>query len=233
MILSEATMARLNDANVICHFSHSSIDQMADNTCHYGVNMMLAHSGLPEGDKTRLYFPADVNQLRGIMKAIWNDEGLRYVFTTRGVVPFVCTEDGAKVYGDDYVFTPGKDEIIREGSAGYVVSYGDILCRALDAVERARAEGIDVGLVNKPTLNVIDEDMMQKIGQTGFVLVAENQNLNTGIGSRFGTWLLERGLTPRYGISAVEKGGEGGVHEHIPYHHLDGDSLLAKIKSLA
>ena len=34
---------------------------------------------------------------------------------------------------------------------------------ALDAVERLRADGVDVGLINKPTLNVVDEEMLAKI----------------------------------------------------------------------
>ena len=32
MIISELTMARLNFANVLTHFSHSGVDEMADNT---------------------------------------------------------------------------------------------------------------------------------------------------------------------------------------------------------
>ena len=36
MNISEITMARLNNSNVISHYSHSGIDDMADNTCHFG-----------------------------------------------------------------------------------------------------------------------------------------------------------------------------------------------------
>ena len=79
---------------------------------------------------------------------------------------------------------PGKDEIIRKGSKGYVVSYGDMLYRSLDAVERLRQEGVDVGLINKSTLNVVDEAVMKDIGSTGFVLVAESLNQKTGLGSK-------------------------------------------------
>lgn len=32
MCISELTMARLNDCNLLCHFSHSGVDEMADNT---------------------------------------------------------------------------------------------------------------------------------------------------------------------------------------------------------
>jgi len=38
MCISEITMARLNYSNLLCHFSHSGIDDMADNTCHFGLN---------------------------------------------------------------------------------------------------------------------------------------------------------------------------------------------------
>ena len=232
MIISEATMARLNDANVICHFSHAGVDEIADNTCHFGINLFLANSGLPEGDKTRLYFAADAAQLKAIVETIWNDDGIRYVFTTRSKVPFINKEDGTRAFGDGYTFVPGKDEGIREGAAGYVVSYGEMLYRALDAVERARAQGIDVGLINKPTLNVADEDMLQAIGQTGFVLVVEGQNANTGLGSRFGSWLLERGLAPKYAQMGVTKPGNGGIAEQVPFQGLAPDDILAKIKDL-
>ena len=232
MIISEATMARLNEANLICHFSHAGVDEIADNTCHYGVNVFLAHCGLPEGDKTRLYFPADALQLKAVVDRVFNDEGIRYIFSTRSKVPFICKEDGSKFFDEGYTFEPGKDEVIREGSAGYVVSYGELLYRALDAVEKARADGIDVGLINKPTLNVADDDALSRVGATKFALVVEGQNENTGLGSRYGTWLLERGHTPRYSYMGVTRPGTGGIHEHVPYQRLAPEDILDKIRTL-
>lgn len=233
MIISELTMARLNGANAICHFSHAGIDDMADNTCHYGINVMLADCGIAENDATRLYFPADALQLKSVVETTWNDPGVRFVFTLRSSVPFILDAKGEKMYGGDYTFVPGRDEVVREGSAGYVVAYGDMLCRALDAVERAREAGLDVGLINKPTLNTPDEEMLAKVGKAPFVLVAESQNIKTGLGLRYGTWLLERGYSPRYAHVGVSKPGHGGLHEHMYHQGLDPDSLLAKIKSLA
>ena len=226
-------MARLNDANAICHFSHAGVDDMADNTCHYGINIFLADSALPMGDKTRLYFAADALQLKSLVRTVWNDEGIRYIFTTRSKVPFICKPDGSKLYDGDYKFVPGKDEIIREGSAGYVVSYGELLFRALDAVERAREAGLDVGLINKPSLNTVDEEMMAKLAKAPFVLLVEGQNITTGLGARFGTWLLERGFAAKYARMGVSKPGQGGLGEHIPYQGIDPASILAKINSLA
>jgi len=232
MVISEATMARLNEANLMCHFSHSGVDDMADNTCHFGINIWFAHNGLPEGDTTRLYFPADAHQLKAVVERIFNDEGIRYIFTTRSKVPYIQTESGEGLYSEGYIFEPGKDEIIREGSAGYVVAYGELLYRALDAVEEARENGIDVGLINKPTLNVVDDAMMTKVGETPFALVVEGQNVNTGLGMRYGTWLLERGLSPKYAHMGVSKQGGGGLSEHIIHQGIAPSDILSKIKYL-
>jgi transketolase C-terminal domain/subunit len=136
------------------------------------------------------------------------------------------------MFGGDYRFIPGQDEVIREGSAGYIVSFGAALYRSLDAVERLRQEGIDVGLINKPTLNLVDEDMMHKIGHSPFVLVVEDFNRRTGLGSRFGSWLLERGLVPRYAYLGTYKEGGGGLWEQFPHQGLDPAGIISHAKAL-
>lgn len=232
MVVSEITMARLNHANVLAHFSHSGIDDMADNTCHFGINNFFADNAVAEGDLTRLYFPADVLQLRAMMKKIFGDAGLRFLFSTRSATPFILNEQGAKYFDAGYSFEPGKDEIIREGSDGYIVTYGEMVYRCLDAVEQLRAQGMNVGLINKPTLNVIDEEMLAKVGKSPFVLVVESQNTKTGLGIRFGTWLLERGLTPRYAGMGTNKIGHGGIAEQLPHQGLAVENIKAKVLEL-
>ena len=232
MLLSEITMARLNNSNVLSHFSHAGIDDMADNTCHFGLNNMFADNGLSDGYATNLYFPADPLQMKACLETIFFNPGLRFVFSTRSKVPTILNTDGEDYFGGDYKFVSGKDEVIREGTHGYIVSFGESLYRALDAVERLKLEGIDVGLINKATLNVIDEDMMTKIGNSPMVLVVESFNRKTGLGSRFGSWLLERGLTPKYAHLATYKEGCGGLWEQFPHQGIDPAGIIAKTKEL-
>jgi transketolase C-terminal domain/subunit/transketolase N-terminal domain/subunit len=232
MVVSEITMARLNDANVLAHFSHSGIDDMADNTCHFGINNFFADNAVAEGDSTRLYFPADVLQLRAMLKKIFNDKGLRFVFSTRSATPSLLDDQGEKIFGDGYVFQPGKDEIIREGNDGYIVSYGEMTYRCLDAVLQLKAQGLNVGLINKSTLNVIDEDMIARVGSSPFVLVVESQNTKTGLGMRYGTWLLERGLAPKYSFMGTSKIGHGGIVEQLPHQGLAVEDIKKKILSM-
>jgi transketolase C-terminal domain/subunit len=112
------------------------------------------------------------------------------------------------------------------------VSYGESLYRALDAVERLRSEGIDMGLINKATLNVVDEAMIAKVGRSPLVLVVEAFNRRTGLGSRYGSWLLERGFTPRYGYLGTHKEGCGGLWEQFPHQGLDPDGIIRHVKGM-
>jgi transketolase C-terminal domain/subunit len=97
-------MARLNDCTVLSHFSHSGVDEMADNTCHFGRVEKMKR--MPLFQNTSL------------------------------TTAFICSPSAGKysVVIEGYKFVPGKEEVIRKGSAGYIVSYGDMLYRSLDAV---------------------------------------------------------------------------------------------------
>ena len=229
MVISEITMARLNQANVLAHFSHSGVDDMADNTCHFGINNFFADNGLAEHDQTRLYFPADALQLKAILTTIFDDPGLRFVFSTRSGTPFILNAQGNRLFGDGYVFKRDCDEVIRPGRDGYIVSYGEMLYRCLHVVELLKDEGIEIGLINKPVLNVIDETMLATVGASPLALVIETQNSKTGLGVRYGTWLLERGYTPKYGSMGTWKDGAGGLAEQIPYQGMGTEAIRDKV----
>jgi transketolase len=232
MVISEITMARLNQANVLAHFSHSGVDDMADNTCHFGINNFFADNGLAEHDRTRLYFPADALQLKAVLTTIFDDPGLRFVFSTRSGTPFILDEQGERFFGEGYTFRPDTDEVIREGKDGYIIAYGEMLYRCLHVVELLKKEGINLGLINKPVLNVVDEAMLAKMGASPMVLVVETQNSKTGLGIRYGSWLLERGYAPRYGYMGTWKDGMGGLSEQIPYQGLGTDAIREKVQQL-
>lgn len=236
MCISEITMSRLNFANVLAHFSHSGVDDMADNTCHFGINSMFADGGVTPGhgpDTTRLYFPADQHQFAACIKKIYGDEGLRFVFSNRAPVPDLLDEAGNPLYkGKD--FESGKDYVVREAKGGgYVVAFGEAVYRALDAVITLQEQGTKVGLINKPTVNVYDEAMMKTLAAAPWVLVAEGWNVKTGLGSRFGSELLKRGFKGKYNHIGVHLEGSGGLWQQMGYQGLDPAGIAKAIKALA
>jgi transketolase len=236
MCVSEITMARLNFSNVLAHFSHSGVDDMADNTCHFGINGMFADGGVKPGhseDTTRLYFPADQHQFAACVRRIFHDPGLRFLFSTRSTVPDLLTEDGKPFY-QGRAFEPGKDDVIRPAKAGggYVVAVGETVYRALDAVIGLRDQGVEVGLVNKATLNVVDQSMMQTLAKAPFVLVVEGWNVKTGLGSRFGSLLLQHGFKGKYDHLGTHLEGSGGLWQQMGYQGLDSAGIAAAIQKL-
>ncbi|KGO47326.1 Transketolase, N-terminal [Penicillium expansum] len=234
MCISEITMARLNDSTVLSHFSHSGIDEMADNTCHFGLNHFFADNGLMDAASTALYFPADGEQMKAVVNEVFWNKGLRFIFSTRAKVPYILKEGtDQKLFGEGYKFVPGKEEVIRKGSAGYIVSFGDMLYRSLDAVENLRAEGLDVGLINKPTLNVVDEEAIKIYGSSPFVLVVESIAQKTGLGSRLGTHLLERNFTPKFKSMGAIKEGCGGLYEQVNAQGLGPSDIIAAVKEVS
>jgi len=237
MCISEITMSRLNFSNVLAHFSHSGVDDMADNTCHFGINSMFADGGVKPGhgeDTTRLYFPADQHQFAACLKKIFNDPGLRFLFSNRAPVPDLLDDAGKPIY-QGKTFTPGQDDVIREPAKGqgYVVSFGETVYRALDAVLTLKEQGTQVGLVNKATLNVVDPAMMKTLAAAPWVLVAEGWNIKTGLGSRFGSYLLQAGFKGKYNHIGVHKEGSGGLWQQMGYQGLDPAGILAAVKKLA
>lgn len=232
MVISELTMARLNKCNVLCHFSHSGMDDMADNTCHFGINNMFCDNGLEDDQLTRLYFPSDELLMDKVIRRVYGDKGCRFIFSVRSKTPLVLDSEGKPAYGDGYEFQPDKDHILRKGTAGYIVSFGDALYRCMDAVEQLREQGVDVGLVNKITLNTYDEEVLKEIGSTKFVMVVECLNRRTGLGSRLGTQLLLRGLSPKYKHLGTTKEGCGGLYEHYYFQGMDPMSIIKEVRTL-
>ena len=167
------------------------------------------------------------------MKRIFDDPGLRFVFTTRSTVPDILDVDGKPLY-EGKPFEPGKDYVVREAQAGggYVVAVGETVYRALDAVIRLQETGVSVGLINKPTLNVVDTAMMKKLAKAPFVLVAEGWNVKTGLGSRFGSYLLQAGFKGRFNHIGTHLEGSGGLWQQMGYQGLGSDGILAAIKAL-
>lgn len=237
MCISEITMSRLNFSNVLAHFSHSGVDDMADNTCHFGINSMFADGGVKPGhgeDLTRLYFPVDQHQFAACVKRIYGDKGLRFLFSTRATVPDILDDNGAPMYKDK-PFEPGKDYVVREAGegGGYVVAFGETVYRALDAVLTLREKGVNAGLINKPTLNVLDQETIQKLAKAPWVLVVEGWNVKTGLGSRFGSYLLQAGFKGKYDHIGTHVEGSGGLWQQMEFQGLGSKGIQEAIERLA
>jgi transketolase C-terminal domain/subunit len=158
---------------------------------------------------------------------------LRFVFSTRATVPDILGDDGKPLY-QGKPFEPGKDHIVRAAPAGggYIVATGETVYRALDAVIRLQEQGVKVGLINKSTLNVVDAQMMKTLAAVPFVLVVEGWNVKTGLGSRFGSYLLQAGFKGSYNHLGTNREGSGGLWQQMGHQGLDSEGIAKAVRAL-
>ena len=107
-------------------------------------------------------------QMLSLMK--WIMEGNRGLLYVR-----VMRTPSAVIYGSDYTFEFGRGHILRDDSdaAAVIVSSGRGVHEALAAAEVCRRRGLDVGVVDMPS---IDEDMLVALAGSGKLLCLAEQN---------------------------------------------------------
>jgi 2-oxoisovalerate dehydrogenase E1 component beta subunit len=86
---------------------------------------------------------------------------------------------------DEFYTVPfGKADVKRSGSDVTVIAYGLMLHLALQAAERAAADGISAEVVDLRTLNPLDKGaILGSVKKTGKVLIVHEDNLTVGLGA--------------------------------------------------
>ncbi len=77
----------------------------------------------------------------------------------------------------------GKSEVLSWGEDGNILACGVLLPRAIEAAEKLRGEGLDVGVVNARFVKPVDEDVIRRAIETGFVITIEENAICGGFGS--------------------------------------------------
>lgn len=87
--------------------------------------------------------------------------------------------------GDDYMIPFGKANVVREGTALTVVTYGALVERTLRAVKQT---GVDVEVIDLRTLSPYDWDTIAaSVKKTSKVIVAYEDNISWGYGTEIAT----------------------------------------------
>ncbi len=89
----------------------------------------------------------------------------------------------------------GKGEIIRWGPRGMLVASGLMVAAAVEAAEQLAAQGIEVAVVNMPSIKPIDGKLLVDLArQSGIVVTAENHSVIGGLGSAVADVLLDEAI---------------------------------------
>jgi hypothetical protein len=73
---------------------------------------------------------------------------------------------------------------------------------------------------------------MKRLAGAPFVLVAEAWNVRTGLGSRFGSYLLQAGFKGRYNHIGTNREGCGGLWQQMGNQGLDPAGITEALQAL-
>lgn len=201
--------------------SHGGVTVGEDGGSHQTVEDLGLMRALPN---MTVLCPADAVETRLATRAIHAYDGPVYMRTGRMNVPVL--------FGDDYVFTLGVANTIREGSDATVITNGLLAGPALKAAEMLAREHIDIRVINMATVKPIDADAIEEAArQTGAIVTAEEHSIIGGLGSAVAEVLGERCPVPleRVGIPDVF-GLSGKGQELLDYFGLNADGIVEAVR---
>ena len=152
--------------------------------------------------------PSDDIEAKAVVKAAYRYEGPVYMRFGRSAV---------RVFHDeDYTFTIGKGEILREGKDVTIIATGLMVQEAIDAGELLAAKGIDAEIINMPTIKPLDEALvLASAKKTGKVITAEEHNIIGGLGEAVCACLSENYPVPVKRIGVNDEFGHSGTADAL------------------
>ncbi len=147
--------------------------------------------------------PADDVEARAMVKAAYHHQGPVYIRFGRSAVPVI--------HDEDYQFTIGKGEVMRDGTDVAIIANGLMVYEAVKAGEALAEAGINAMIINLSTIKPLDEELILKAAaQCGKVITCEEHSIIGGLGEAVCGLLSEKLPTPVRRIGVQDTFGESG-----------------------
>jgi len=167
-------------ANVKFGFSHSGLSVGEDGGSHQAIEDVALMRALPD---MTVFVPCDPIETEKAVAAAIAIDGPVYIRVARPVCDCVTKPEDP--------FTPGKANILREGSDVSIFATGLMVAPALRAADQLAEKGVSAAVVNFHTIKPFDaETALQMAARTGAVVSVEEHSVIGGLGSAMSEALL-------------------------------------------
>jgi len=189
--------------------SSAGLSDFGDGSTHQSIDDISLMKTLPN---MQVFSPADAIEVIKIVKYMAANKGPMYIRINRNDLPIVTDESEE--------FVPGKVYTLREGKDVAVFATGIMVSRALEAAEMLSKEGIDVKVVNVPTIKPLDVESVQQISAKAKAIVtAEEHSIYGGLGDA-----ISHAVSSKVAIKMIRI----GVNDTFGTSSHDYDLLLEK-----
>ncbi len=202
--------------------SSAGLTQGPDGASHQSLEDVTLMRALPH---MTVVVPADGEETRQATAAIADHPGPVYMRLGRYATPRVSPEG--------YRFRVGRGVPLRTGKDVAIIGAGIMVAKALEAAELLAREGIDVAVVNMPTIKPLDRALVERLGaEVRLVVTAEEHNIIGGLGSAVAEVLAEGDYAPLLRIGVRDEFGQSGLADELLDHYaLTGEKVAAQIET--
>ncbi|BAB59808.1 transketolase [Thermoplasma volcanium GSS1] len=206
-----------NDVPVRFVVTHGGITVGEDGATHQIVEDVGIMSGLPN---MSVIVPSDSVETKSVIDYLENIKHPHYVRLSREKFPVINDLS--------YEFKIGRGYVVKDGSDATVIANGIMVSKALEAANALKDKGIDLRIINMPSVKPIDKDIIIKAArETGRIITAEEHSIYNGLGSRVSEVVSENYpvIVKRIGMRDTF-GKSGKAMELFSYFHMDVKDII-------
>ncbi len=213
----------LNNVNVKIIGSHAGVSVGPDGATHQAIEDIGIMRPIPN---IVILAPCDAIEARKATIAIAEYIGPCYVRFAREKSPVFTT--------DDTPFEIGKALTLRNGKDVAIIACGPLVHNALKAAKELASKGLDVMVINSPSIKPLDEKtIVAAAKKCGAVVTVEEHQITGGLGSAVAECLARLHPTPQEFIGVPNVFGESGAPIELIEHFGMGVShIKAAVKKV-
>ena len=223
-----ATTGKIPFTTTFANFSTGRVyDQIRQSIAysHKNVKICASHAGLTLGEDGATHQiledigmmkmlpgmtvinPADYNQTKAATKAIAAHEGPVYLRFGR---------PGWPIFMPEGEFEIGKAVVMNEGTDITLIATGHMLWYATEAARELEKNGASVELINIHTIKPLDDEaILKSVAKTGKCVVAEEHQMNGGLGESVAGLLARNNPAPMRMVAVNDSFGESGKPDQL------------------
>lgn len=221
---------RLNDANmtnVKIVATHLGYNVGPDGKTHHCIDYMGLLRNL---FGFKLIVPGDPNQTDHATRYALSEPGNIVMGLTRTKLPVIKTEDGDVFYSEDYEFTCGGIDLIREGGDCVIFTMGAMLHKAVEAWNILKEKGISARIYNVSCPLEVDSEIIIDAAETDLIVSYEDHIVTTGLGCTLSQVIAAHKVTTNFiQIGIRQLGGSADADSLYKKYSLNVHSLTATI----
>ena len=207
-VYNQLRLNDINQTNMKIVATHCGLNVGEDGKTHHAVNYVGLLRSLYG---FHLLTPADPNQTDAMVRYAAAHDGNFFLAMGRSKTPVVTDAEGRPLFGQNYDFTYGQLDTVREGGEVTVFTYGALLPYALEAWDCMNEKGRPFTLINVSSPLAPDRQKIREAAEkSNSFIVYEDHNIHTGFGALLADIMAQDGVRcPLVKLGVREYGRSG------------------------